>query len=344
MELTWLLLHVLLLCSFSTLPQGYSISIMDPPLQYSHPYHSYGPWVSSATSSLNRTFGNTTYRPSIVVSGGSWSYPATFLPSRNTTSNYTTLPSSSTSEYILGYKEYCALWNSSCSGKPDAAFGAFTEDVHWWNGSLCNQYNECTVNEQSVPPASKIDFDELLHFARSPECASRYGLNQAGDVPGGFGNPQPYGSMGPCCGPCHFVPTVVDLYYWPEPDADTSCLSLIGGSVNPPDFGATTSESETLWNCITASELANGTTTYGYLRTATLTSVGSITYKSLDYNPWFPPTLCLNTSSQQPSVTSKAQSNHLRIRGHPRSLRLGGQESNSNSSGQPTVQQDGFIL
>ena len=283
------------------------------------------------TGPQNQTFANATNRP--------FSHASTQI---------------SRSGFIQGYEDFCALWNSSCPGKTTDAFIKFEQDVHWQSGTLCNQQYHCTVNEQNVPPASKDDFADLVKFARSGKCASMFGPV----VSGGIGQfLTQYAEMGPCCGPCHFVPTIIDLYYWPQPDADTSCLSLIGSSVNAPDYGATTltnvygpgdTVTSILWNCVTASSLINGTTSFGYLETATLNSVGSITYKQFFDNPWWPPTLCLTTTDHPAlSVPSEAGGKQLSVRAHPRALmipRSVGQEGNTNSSGPLVVRQDDFAL
>ena len=273
---------------------------------------------------------------------------------RNDTSS-----TASTPEYIPDYELYCALWNSSCPGNSRLAWSYFDEMVSWRNGAMCH-WSECTVKEKDVPPASKMAFADLIEFARSDKCASMYGPHiSLEDSP--FTTPHHYMNMGPCCGPCHFVPTIVDLYYWPVQDADTSCLSLIGDTVNAPDYGATTStaiidpgvstKTEVLWNCVTASSLVNGITSFGYLSTATLATVGSITYKKLDYNPWFPPSICLNTSNQDQlslSVSSISAGKQLSIRVHPRSIVAPPQSAahpgNGSSMTQVIAQQDGFAL
>lgn len=43
-----------------------------------------------------------------------------------------------------------------------------------------------------------------------------------------------------CCTKCDLEVRDVDVYYWPDPAADTSCTSIIGKSVNPVDYGAKT--------------------------------------------------------------------------------------------------------
>ena len=56
-----------------------------------------------------------------------------------------------------------------------------------------------------------------------------------------------------CCRSCTLFAVNVELYYWPEPDADRSCLSIIGDEVFPADYGATTDRRlGVYWGCPTS--------------------------------------------------------------------------------------------
>ena len=65
------------------------------------------------------------------------------------------------------------------------------------------------------------------------------------------------GNIPCCCGSCEMNVQNVDIYYWPEPNVNTSCLSIIGDSVRPVDYGATRSVwtdgtetvNDTYWGC-----------------------------------------------------------------------------------------------
>ena len=50
-----------------------------------------------------------------------------------------------------------------------------------------------------------------------------------------------------CCGQCEIYGPNVEVYYWPEPNADDSCLSIIGDKVNPPLEGAKTDNAGDVW-------------------------------------------------------------------------------------------------
>lgn len=148
---------------------------------------------------------------------------------------------------------------------------------------------QCLINGKAAPAASASSYAEMLSYARSPACAAAFG-NSSGSCCGHFG--------------CQFDPTFVEVYYWPVEDADTSCLSIIGDSVKPWDFGATfTTTTEagdwhgrprnwnpvgTYWGCV--SDLQT-------ITTAMMTSVNGFTFKASMYNPWGTDNPCVTTSS-----------------------------------------------
>ena len=163
---------------------------------------------------------------------------------------------------------------------------------------------KCVVNGKAIPEASELAYASLLSYARSPEC-SQAGHNATGEEWHGY-----------CCGIsnyCSFKPTFVDIYYWPSVDANTSCLSIIGDSVNPWDYGATTTTTTeygdwhgrpdnwdrigTYWGCESDSHV---------ITTAVMTSVNGFTFKSSMYNPWGTDNPCLALSSVVETPVSNA--------------------------------------
>ena len=90
----------------------------------------------------------------------------------------------------------------------------------------------------------------------------------------------------------------MDLYYWPELDADLSCLSIIGESVRPLDYGATTAlipayYSDYIviyWGC--ESTLAHPFEMEGFTSSTTMymiaeiTTIGSLMVKMSLISPW----------------------------------------------------------
>ena len=88
-----------------------------------------------------------------------------------------------------------------------------------------------------------------------------------------------------CCGGCEIDATTVDLYYWPELDANLSCLSIVGESVRPLDYGATTSIIPERYSDVTITYWGCESTSTVYT-TAEITTIGSLTVKMSLMNPW----------------------------------------------------------
>ena len=87
----------------------------------------------------------------------------------------------------------------------------------------------------------------------------------------------------------------VDVYYWPEPDADTACLSIIGNNTNSPFPGATGGH----WGCTAVSGSS-------FITTATEVITGIVTLKQPLFNPW----------SSQPCARSLDTHPSLKARDH----------------------------
>lgn len=79
------------------------------------------------------------------------------------------------------------------------------------------------------------------------------------------------------CGACVVGGPNVDVYYWPEPNVNTSCLSIIGTALSPPLAGATISNGATYWGYSDEE---------GYLTTMIYTSINGITFKLPIWDPW----------------------------------------------------------
>ena len=166
----------------------------------------------------------------------------------------------------------CILWDTSCSGNKTLAIGKFfgqsgyisntcyRRDVGL-NLSDCETYN---------PPGRLLEFQKIKDWMRSPPCASarweddflqsnldysnlsisyllKHGISY---------NYDPLEEY-QCCGSCFFQAGIVDLYYWPEPDADTSCLSIITQAIEPLDYDATIGD-RTYWGCTGLTTLNEG--------------------------------------------------------------------------------------
>ena len=253
----------------------------------------------------------------------------------------------------------CILWDPSCSGNRTLAMDKFFNQT--FQNDL--QSNECfsqlsPVNSAFIsncdkynPPGRMTEFEEMKNWMRSQQCVSA-AADWAARTPGTSNftyanakdwrasqedpdsqmadrlDPHPInytsGVTPSCCGVCNINAQNVDLYYWPEPDADTSCLSIVGGSVRPLDYGATTTEysidptstsTGTYWGCnpLTSTfynPMVRGNVTYtSATTTAQITAVGSLLVKVPLVNPWSP-NPCLETG-----LPSKGSNISTEIRG-----------------------------
>ncbi len=120
-----------------------------------------------------------------------------------------------------------------------------------------------------------------------------------------------------CCGVCSVSSLNVDLYYWPEPEANLSCLSIIGESIRPLDYGATktttiilgtTFDTGTYWGCEVTSSYpieshpGESSTYVEVMTTAVITTIGSLTVKMSSYSPWSSPVCGEDDAGSQPSI------------------------------------------
>lgn len=141
-----------------------------------------------------------------------------------------------------------------------------------------------------------------------------------------------------CCGHCDVVADKVDVYYWPDPLADTSCSSIVGSQISNIADGATTdSLGGVYWGCTlwgtSLGIMAEQSSTI--IRTANLSTVAGISYKAYSYNPW-DPSQCGNTSvslssKQNSTIQSRGLPASLDRRGH--SLIIKGSEVSTTTSG-----------
>lgn len=160
-----------------------------------------------------------------------------------------------------------------------------------WKG-MDNTSMPCTQYEA---PNILSAMRDAKSWMRTPQCSS-IGIDlDATNLDGG------------CCGTGYILAKNVDVYYWPEPDANTECLSTIGDSINPPEQGATTELGLTYWGCTAVHPKTSTTTSnvigpsgnvvsstivtvvQSIITTAQMSSIGSVTFKQSLFNPWTPP-------------------------------------------------------
>ena len=175
----------------------------------------------------------------------------------------------STDSLLAALKEECPLWDSSCKGNYTVAKQKFfgldgTKDY------LIGGADHCFLNGTSCDSGELANYTPVKKWMRTPECQlmqEEYGgINYHGDV---------YERT--CCKSCFIVGGNVQVFYWPEPDTDKSCLSVVGDKTYPINYGATTSRQETYWGCV-----KDGKT----ITTAALITQLGLSFKTYSVNPW----------------------------------------------------------
>ena len=249
----------------------------------------------------------------------------------------------------------CLLWDPSCSGNRTLAIDTFFDptfqrdllgnkcfvqagSINLANTSNCDKYN----------PSSRIsEFQEMKSWMRSKQCAlagtdwttsheSGYGLDPSSQEAIAM-DPNEYhivkGANPSCCGACETNVENVDVYYWPEHDVNTSCLSIIGDSVKPIDSGATRTvwsvgtdaTTETYWGCKPKPStyynalLSESVTDTEPVRTAMIRTIGTLLVKVYLSDPWSPsPCTESDITSQGSNTIAQIRDRHatMHARGH----------------------------
>ena len=226
--------------------------------------------------------------------------------------------------------DMCVLWDSSCSGDRTSAIKKFFQSTVDFGGNSCFEQTPGGDSSACVtynPPARLLEWDKIKRWMRSSQCSSALDVYDNLSKTNHSTKERFYPDVSTCCLRCYIQAANVDLYYWPEPDADTSCLNIIGGSVRPLDYGATKVSVSVLhqltprvdivtyWGC-TASTLNTGTSTYkGHLTTwhsretittAKISTIGSLTVKLSAFNPW--------SSAQCPQENATSQVPEVKVK------------------------------
>ena len=213
----------------------------------------------------------------------------------------------STASLLAALKEECPLWDYSCKGNYTLAKEKFfgldgTKDY------LIGGSDHCFLNGTSCGYNELASYAPVKKWMRTPECQlmqEQYGgIDYHGDV-----------YQRTCCNQCFIVGGNVQVFYWPEPDPNTSCLSIVGDMVYPVNYGATTNGPDTYWGCVKGGK----TTT-----TATLTTQLGVSYKIYSINPWSSqpcpePTITPAVPVKEMIISSHSTSTYhanVRARGH----------------------------
>ena len=250
------------------------------------------------------------------------------------------------------FKDQCLLWDASCSGNRTLAIEEFFNNtIESLIGNQCFSQFDAGVQAGdpglSIPfvgasglvqldniipsdckdynPSERIsEWRDIKSWMRSPSCVS---AQDEWKEAGGKATPDnSTGGKESCCEGCVVGAQNVDIYYWPEPDVDTSCLSIVGSSVNPFTYGATTSANTTYWACslkapatsVFPEDLAYAssgsyyvssgsiTSVYPIITTAQIETIGSLTVKVSLLNPWSSSPCIENDTTPQGSNSSNS--------------------------------------
>lgn len=216
-----------------------------------------------------------------------------------TTANSTSLYPDSN----FNVSEECILWDDTCQGDKQNAASIFfgntleallenecftvTDSAEGVVLGLDDVLDEqpapfdsaqCPGGTAGVPPATSSLWSTLKSWMREPACASsslKY-ISAVRQTPA-------QAVINGCCGPCAIGGPNVDVYYWPSPEANTSCLNIIGTSVKPPTEGATTDDGYTYWGYTTTSDAS---VVNQIVTTMVYTSINGVYFKMPMSNPW----------------------------------------------------------
>ena len=211
--------------------------------------------------------------------------------------------------------DVCALWDPICKGnKTLAAEQFFGQGKANSSGTMLELLvdpcfdgwgtdasgTNCTSS--LLNPASASFSSAMKSYMREPQCSKDYE------------SIQPISSRlwENCCGTCYIYGPNVDVYYWPDPSADTSCLSIIGSDVIPLDVGAQTDAAGVVYWAATTNlyDIYVPTVT-----TALITTINGVVVKEAVANPW---DASVSITTTRP-VSNMKKRDHLSV--HPRAFK-----------------------
>ena len=207
-------------------------------------------------------------------------------------------------------EDRCVLWDDTCSGDRKLAIEKFFDSTLLLGGNSCFEQTPGVDSSACLnwnPPSRLLEWQKIKEWMSSSQCKSAlteydelrqtHNTTSKGFVP----------DDSTCCLRCYLQAENVDIYYWPEPDSDTSCLSIVGQSVRPLDYGATKVSVSVLheltqrmdiltyWGCTASTLKTEVLTSQGQLTTwlsrdtiaiAKVTTIGSLSVKVSVFNPW----------------------------------------------------------
>ena len=211
--------------------------------------------------------------------------------------------------FLAELQSDCVLWDSSCPGNRTAAVERFFKDENGTSEYL-HSHSNCFLQDQQASPGCGPVYARVRNWMRTPQCVSS--MNEYSGIIHRTAGFSQTAQIGACCGAAqgdvYFSVGNVDVFYWPEPNANTSCLSIVGSSVLPLEYAATNTGIDAYWGCVTQQwgadagdfgplTYANGETYQGrkkaahdfgpvIVTTATVASLASVTFKQYLVNPW----------------------------------------------------------
>lgn len=212
----------------------------------------------------------------------------------------------------------CVLWDPGCKGNrtlaADKFFGGGNGNVT--GGTMFELFGDSCFDDMNAIAVGTNCTSSLLNptaaslstaaksYMRQPQCAKDYA-----SVVGGTSR-----NFEDCCGTCWIHGPNVDVYYWPEPNVDTSCLDIIGSSVLPPDEGAQTDAAGSVYWAATTNLYDIYVPT---VITALIITINGVVVKEALANPWdASPSI---TTTRPVPVSSNKKRSPLSM--HPRALK-----------------------
>lgn len=157
---------------------------------------------------------------------------------------------------VKKFADQCLLWNKRCQGRREVALDNFFNQ----SGSMWHLvYHPCENEDHKYTPwclpylAPPNISSSLQNWMREPDCVTSFGEWHESHLDRPLwtytdwdNNTEKVRSINwnqlttdrapnGCCKACTILGGNVDVYYWPEPGANTDCLSIIGTSVGNPD-------------------------------------------------------------------------------------------------------------
>lgn len=275
----------------------------------------------------------------------------------------------------------CLLWDPSCSGNREMAIDIFFNQTfqHDLLSNTCfvqaGSVNSANISncDKFISSGKMSEFQEIKNWMRSQQCVSAAtewavnttDLEDPSSQEAVLLDPYLYhierGAIPSCCGDCEMVVDNVDIYYWPEPDVNTSCLSIIGDSVRPLDYGATTSKwsigsgaetfTDTYWGCDATTStyydsfFQESVTYTDATTTAMITTIGSLLVKVSLSDPWSQsPCTEIDVMSQGSNGSAEIRNRHATMRARGHTLIIPSSATHNDSSAVTTMVSGDFTL